>query len=185
MIPAAGLAADGSVYAISYKPLPADSTIAVRPWDDSRENLELAEEFKRVLGSLGYKVADNAALVLSFETRDILGSWSAGERRSILEIEGHGGRRGGEDASVRLNLYESSRGGMFNEGRAPAAVVPSKYQLEVTLDRKAGGRLWQGHASAALQRLSGFELVKSMIPVVAEHLGKTVRRKTFTLKRAR
>lgn len=177
-----GKAAEGSFNAQSYHPIATRSALAVRPWDNSAENLELAKEIERVLKDRGFTIDQNAALVLSFEMSDILGNWSQGERRSILEVDGHGGRRGGENAKVRLNLYESNRGGMFNMGRKPAAVVPSKYQIEMTVDRKGGPRHWQGRAAADLTSSSGFELVKSMIPLMVEELGNTVKQRSFTTR---
>ncbi len=182
LVPNAGKAAEGALSAQSYQPIEARSAVAVRPWDNSAENLELAKAIEQALKKQGFRVDGNAALVLSFEMRDTLGNWSPGERRSILELEGHGGRRGGEDAKVRLNLYESNRGGMFNQGRRPAGVVPSKYQIEMTVDRKGGSRHWQGRAAAELTRSSGFELVKSMIPFIVKELGNTVKRRSFTIK---
>ncbi len=177
-----GTAAEGSLSAQSYQPIPDHSALAVRPWDNSSENLQLAREIEQALKDKGYRIEKDAALVLSFEMRDTLGNWSPGDRRTFLEVEGHGGRRGGENASVRLNLFESNRGGVFNAGRKPADVVPSKYQIELTVDRKGGGRHWHGQAAADLIRSSGFELVKSMIPALVGEIGKTVKRRSVTFK---
>ena len=116
-------------------------------------------------------------MAISFSTRDVLGYWSAGQRRHILELEGHGGRTGGENARVRLNLY-SSQGGVLNKGKEPGNVVPSKYMLEVTLERRKGERLWQGEATAALNRTDGFSLLRAMLPALLNHMGQTVRQKT-------
>jgi hypothetical protein len=151
--------------------------MAVRPWDNSDENLELAKEFTAILLKRGFRVAEDAPLVISFSTRDVLGYWSAGQRRHLLELEGHGGRTGGEKARVMLNLY-SSQGGVLNKGKEPGNVVPSKYKLEVTLDQRKGERLWQGEATAALLRTDGFSLLRAMLPALLNHMGQTVRRKT-------
>jgi len=123
-------------------------------------------------------ILNNAPLIISFTTRDVLGNWQASNRRHILEVEGHGGRTGGEDASVRLNLFSSQQGGVFNKGDTGPNTVQSKYVLEVTLEQRGGSRLWQGEASARLDRSDGFSLLKSMLPVLLDHMGKTVRQKT-------
>ena len=170
-------AAEGTVNAMSYKQIPAGTPMAVRQWDNSDENLKLAEEFTAILIKQGFRVADDAPLVISFSTRDVLGYWTAGQRRHLLEVEGHGGRTGGERARVMLNLY-SSDGGVLNKGKEPGNVVPSKYVLEVTLDQRKGERLWQGEATAALLRTDGFSLLRAMLPALLNYVGLTVRRKT-------
>jgi hypothetical protein len=170
-------AAEGTVNAVSYKQIPSGQPMAVQAWDNSDENLELAKEFTAILIAQGFRVADDAPLVISFTTRDVLGYWSAGKRRHLLEVEGHGGRTGGENARVMLNLY-SSQGGVLNKGKEPGNVVPSKYMLEVTLDQRKGERLWQGEATAALLRTDGFSLLRAMLPALLNHMGQTVRRKT-------
>ena len=175
--PPPATAMEGTVNAVAYKPIPAGQSMAVQPWDNSDENLKLAEEFTAILVKLGYRVSDDAPLVISFGTRDVLGYWSAGQRRHILELEGHGGRTGGENARVRLNLY-SSQGGVLNKGKEPGNVVPSKYMLEVILERRKGERLWQGEATAALNRTDGFSLLRAMLPALLNHMGQTVRQKT-------
>ena len=169
-------AAEGTVNAVSYKQIPAGTAMEVRPWDNSDANLKLTEEFSAILVSRGVRVSAGAPLIISFSTRDVLGYWSAGERRHLLELEGRGGRTGGENARARLNLY-SSQGGVLNKGKEPARVVPSKYMLEVTLDRRKGDRLWQGEATAALSRTDEFSLLRAMLPTLLNHMGQTVRRK--------
>ncbi len=177
-----GKAGDWLFSAQSYQPIADRAALAVKSWDNSTENMELAKDIEQALKDRGFRIDKNAALVLSFEMRDTIGNYTPDERRTFVEVQGHGGRHGGEDASVMLNLYETNRGGVFNEGRQPGDVVPSKYQIELTVDRKGSGRHWQGLASANLTRSSGFELVKSMIPAIVGELGKTVKRRSITLK---
>ena len=178
----AAIAADGTINTVSFGKIPAGSTVAVKPWDNSGDNMRIAKEFENTLKNSGYKISPTARLILSFETKDIIGRWRAGERRHLVEVQGSGGRNGGEKASAKLNLYSTKKGGVFNEGEAPDNVVPSKYVLDVTLDQKNGPRLWQGQATASLHRTDRFDLVKSMVPIVIEHFGETVRQKPFDLK---
>ena len=175
-------AADGVLFAVSYRAIPAGALISVRPWDNSDENIRLAREIEDSLRGQGYRIADKAPLVMSFSTRDVIGQWTQGERRSVLEIEGHGGREGGEDASVRLNLFASDRGGVLNPGETSKTVVPSKYGIEITVDSATGERHWQGEATANLERSDGFSLTKSMVPILVGTLGKTVRRQQFQIR---
>lgn len=178
----AAAAEQGNLNAVSFKAVPPGTAMAVRPWDDSDDNLALAEEFRTALRNRGYRVAEDAPIVLSFETRDILGAWEAGDRRSIIELEGHGGRTGGEDARAMLNLYESARGGVLNEGRPTQDVVNSKYQIDVTIDSKDAGRMWQAQATAELVRTDGLALTRKMVPGLVQAIGTTVKQGTLNLR---
>ena len=96
--PAAVLAqssGEGLLNAVSYKSIPAGAAVTVRPLDNSDANLALQEDFERELRGRGFSVGPDAGLVLSFETRDIVGAYSAGIARHVVELSGGGGRGGG------------------------------------------------------------------------------------------
>ncbi len=120
---------EGVLNAISYKAFPANQPIAVRPLDNSDDNLEIQAEFERILRANGYVVNRDAPLVLSFDTEDRIGAWSDGGRRTVLELEGHGGVIGRDSARARFNIFDSQRGGIVNERLAirissrPAAIA--------------------------------------------------------------
>lgn len=174
-------AADGVLFSVAYQNIPAGAAVTVRPWDNSDENVALTTDIETALRQAGYRVVDGADLILSFARRDVIGSWSAGGRRSIIELEGGGGRTGGENARLLLNLYSSDRGGVLNPGEDPKSVVPSKYQIEMTVDSKTGVRYWQGEATAELLKADGFALTKSLIPVLVGKIGKSVKRESFEI----
>lgn len=173
----------GLMNAMVFRPLAPGTAIAVQPLDNSDVNMALKADFESALRQRGYRVADGAPVVLNFETRNVIGAWSDAGRRSIIELEGRGGRMGGEDAKARLNLYNSSRGGLLNEGEGETSIVThGRYRLEVTLDDHAERtRLWQGWAESQLGRYQGRELLAAMVPMMVENLGKTVRRQPFQL----
>jgi len=98
----------GTLNAVSFKPLPIGAPIFVRPLDDSDENLVFKQRFESVLQARGCALApDPSGLVLTFETRDQIGSWSGSGRRTVLEFQGAGGREGTEDVEARLKLFDS------------------------------------------------------------------------------
>ena len=172
----------GLLNAVAYKPLPQDSAVTVRPLDNSDENLLLQEEFERELRARGHTVAADAPLIMTFEVRDVVGAWTNRDRRSILELEGRGDGIGGDTHRARLNLFDSGRGGVLNEGRGGGTtiVTPTQYRLDVTIDARAGGkRLWQAWATADLGQSDGFELTKAMIPAMVGSLGQNVNRQPF------
>jgi hypothetical protein len=173
---------EGLLNAVAYKPLPQGLAVTVRPLDNSDENLLLQEEFERELRASGHTVAADAPLIMTFEVRDMVGAWSNRDRRSILEFEGSGGGIGGDSHRARLNLFDSGRGGVLNQGRGggTSIVTPTKYRLDATIDARAGGkRLWQAWATADLGQSDGFDLTKAMIPAVVNSLGQTVKRQPF------
>ena len=168
---------EGLINAVAYKPLPAGVAITVRPMDDSDENLVLQKRIEGELKAQGYSVSGDGVLILTFETRDTVGAWSDTGRRSVLEFQYKNER-------LRLNLFDSAKGGVFNEGRADGTsiVTPSQYRIDATVDdRRNGERLWQAWATASLQQSDGATLTRSMVPVMVGSLGKTVRRQTFQL----
>lgn len=172
---------DGMVNAAALRPVPAEGSVSVRPWDDSPENVKLAQEIEDQLRRRGYSVTKNPQLVLSFSVSDQPGHWALGSRRQMIEL--HGTQGAGEEDRMRaqLNLYSSEKGGVFNEGR-PDTTERSVYTLEMTIDRSDGQRLWQGEASAPLGRTERGQLVKLMIAPLLDAVGKTVRNQPFGVK---
>ena len=180
-IPADPAIEDGVVNAAMLRPVPKDASISVRAWDNSADNMRLVTEIEEQLRMRGHTVTPNGALVLSFSASDQPGRWGTGARRQLFDLHGRASTAEDEEAQVRLNLYSSERGGVFNQ--VPAVpTVRSTYTLEMTIDRRDGQRLWQGEASAKLGRTDGPQLVKLMIPPLLDAIGKMVRSQPFGVK---
>ena len=175
---------DGVLNAVAYRSLPPGASIAVRPLDNSDENQVLRQVFERELRAGGYTVSEDANLILTFETRGQVGAWSDGGRRQLLQLQQSQGVGGLDSPKVRLNLYDSRRGAVFNEGRTGTQITtPSTYRLDATIDdRTDGKRLWQAWTTAAVRGSDGFTLTKAMVPVMVAGIGLTVKRQTFTLR---
>lgn len=176
-------AEDGLMSSISFSNIPANAEIQVLPYDDSDANIEVQRVFERILRQHGYKISETAKLILNFETRDEIGSWSGTDRRHLLSLEASGGRGGGEDASARLNFFDSKSGGLINKGKGGTSIAtPSSYRIDATIeDRSSGKRLWQGWSVGKLGAGDGQSLTLKMVPVLVEGIGKTVRQKAFEL----
>jgi hypothetical protein len=175
---------DGVMNGVAFKPLPPDSSIHVRPLDNSDDNLVLQADFEAALRAKGYTIEKDAKLILSFETRDEIGSWSTTERRHILSFESKGGQGGGENAKAKVNVFDSATGGLLNRGSGGGTTItsPSTYRIDATIDDRANGkRLWQGSSVANLNNQDGLSLTRKMVPVMVENLGQTVRRQIFPL----
>lgn len=169
--------------AIAFKNVPAGAQFSVRPLDNSNQNMALKREFERILRNKGFTVNNNAALVISFETSDQIGSYTTRDKRAVLELEGHGGREGGEDAKMRFNLFDSNTGGVFNRGKGETTISsPTQYRIDITIDEQASGkRHWQAWAVAYLYQSDSLALTRAMVPVLVENLGHTVKSKIFDL----
>lgn len=176
----------GLLNAVSYEPMAAGQAVTVSPLDNSDDNLILQQRFETELRARGYMISDDAPLVLTFDVRDTVGAYLDGNVRHVIELSGGGGRGGGEDAKARLNVFDSSGGGLLNEGRDSAdttIVTPTQYRIDVTVDERAGNRrLWQAWATANLDQSDGLALTMAMVPAIAEHVGRTVRQKRFPVE---
>jgi hypothetical protein len=180
----AGSAARAFVNSVSFQPLPDRPVISVRPLDNSEANLKLKSAIEEGLRARGFGVTKDSPLVLSFDTRDEVGAWTDSGRRTILELRAEGGRDGGEYAHAKVNVFDSTSGGLLNEGRGGTSIAtPSTYRIDATLDdRTSGRRVWQGWAVANLSYGERTDLDRAMIPAIVENLGRTTTRKPFDLK---
>ena len=176
-------ASKGVVNAVSYRPVPSGSAVMVRVMDNSDANLALKTDFETALKSQGFQISSDSPLVFTFETRDVVGAWSDSGRRSIIELEGRGGRMGGEDAKARVNIFNTERGGLLNKGEGETNIVTQgRFRLDLTLDdRTSRKRLWQGWAESDQGQHRGSDLLAAMVPIIVGTVGRTVRREAFKL----
>ena len=172
---------EGIINAVSFRPIPSATAIVVQPWDNSDENLNTARLIEAQLRDLGYKISPHAKYTLSFESKSSLGKWSSSSRNTSVEFKAEGSSSEGEDAEVRLNLFSSSKGGVLNPSTTPGENILSKVSLEITLDQENGARLWQGEAIAGVHQTDTASVARRLTPVLLDHFGKTIRRKTVNI----
>ncbi|MGY9003326.1 MAG: hypothetical protein ACKVIF_09085 [Rhodospirillales bacterium] len=170
---------DALVNATSYEKFGLNVPISVRPLDNSDVNIMVQKEIERVLREKGFIVIDNAGLILSFETLNEEGAWSDRGDRQLIELKNQGGTPHSNNPEVRLNIFNSSRGGVFNSGKpGTTQVTPTTYELNATLENSSNGqRLWEGSTQVNLGLADEITLSKAMVPLLLETLGKTVRQK--------
>jgi hypothetical protein len=174
----------GLLNAVAYDPLPAQVSVNVRPLNDSDENLALKQTFETALQERGYTVAADAQFVLTFETREVAGAWADRGRRTVIELDAHGEGVGGDQQRVRLNLFNSSSGGVFNRGRegGTGIVTPGHFRIDLSIDDRTNGeRLWQAWAVADIGRSDGRRVSQAMVPGMVLRLGETVRQEQMDL----
>lgn len=178
----------GTVNAVSFEKVPAGSAIDVDPLDDSQESLALLREFERLLAARGYQIEEGAPLVLTFELRDLEGSWTGGGTNSWLEFRNTDDHTGTDAPEVRLNLFKSDKGGLINRlgnerPEGTRQVASSEMRLDATLDDRSNGkRLWQGWSVIDVGAADDLDRHRRMVPPLIDHFDETVRQETFVVE---
>jgi len=169
--------------AVSYEPIPSGQSVMVEIFDDSDDNKRLKKQFEDQLKSQGYTIADDARLILSFETRDTSGTWTGGGPNRLVEIGNAGNHTGTDAPDVRVNIFDNQRGGLLNPkpNKGVTQVAPSQYRIDASIeDRTNGKRLWQGWGIANIGSADDPAIQNAMVRPIVEHIGQTVRDQTFT-----
>ena len=173
----------GILNAVSYSPLKIKGSIAVEAYDNSAANLKLKELFQAELRKAGYTVSDTAKVTLSFDGRDEPGVWVQPGDRTYIELHNNPERDGSKEPKVLLNLYNSTRGGVFNTGKGNHEVTPRKYRLDTTIDHKINGRrIWHAWSVTNVGASDSAAQAASMIPLLVKSIGKVIRGRAFKIK---
>ncbi len=169
--------------AVSYFDIPKNEPLMVEIFDDAKENLALKKQFENELREQGYTVAEDARLILSFETRDTSGKWSGGGPNRLIEMRNTKNHTGKDAPEVVVNIYDNQRGGVFNPKRDPGItqVAPSEFRIDASIeDRTNGRRLWQGWTITASVGAEDTSIHRSMVKPIVANIGNTVRDQTVT-----
>ncbi|MBO6519981.1 MAG: hypothetical protein JJ900_03730 [Rhodospirillales bacterium] len=165
--------------AVSYAELPSGRDITVETFDDSEKVKKLKALFEEELELAGYNVTQGARMILSFEARDTEGSWSGGGPNRLIEIRESDNHTGKDAPDVRVNIFDSQRGGLLNPKRDKGItqVAPSQFRIDASIeDRTNGKRLWQGWSVTEDFAVGESHTVqRSMVKPIIESIGKTVR----------
>jgi hypothetical protein len=172
--------ADGTVNTSSLRPLPPGTAVTVKPWDNSEDTVDLTRFIEDQLRTRGYTLGGANAVVLKFSTSESLGQLSTGPQRQLVEIDGQAGTSSENEAQVRLNLFSTDKGGVFNQGR-PQTKVASTQTLEMSIDRPDGQRLWLGEATGKLINQDRRQSVRVLVGPLLDNIGKTARSQPFAV----
>lgn len=179
-----GPRAEGLVSGVSFLPIPSGSAMSVRPLNNSDSNLILQKDFELALKERGFKIGGDEALVLTFETIDVSGAWIGGGENYLIELSNHDDQSGIEAPRFHFNLFNSERGGMlnFNRKEKTHTVTPSKFRIDVTIDKKHNGkRIWHGWSSTTSHIGKDLENSRKMISVLVNSLGQNISHRSFSL----
>jgi hypothetical protein len=138
--------APGWASAMSFRTV--QGPIAVRPLDNSKLNLELVRRIADALRQRGITVADDAPLLLEFETltdsNAPRGKRGALERRREVDIGRERDLGRGDAIDARIDVLSNSRSSLLNGVRRPDIAV--NYTMRATLSQREGPRLWEGYS---------------------------------------
>jgi hypothetical protein len=171
---------DGTVNSSSLRPIPRGAAVIVRPWDNSEDMEDLARYIEDQLRTRGYTIGGASAVVLKFSMSENLGQLSTGPQRQLVEIDGQAGTASENEAQVRLNLFSTDKGGVFNRGR-PQQKVASTQTLEMSLDHADGQRLWLGEATGKLVNQDRRHSARILVGPLLDNIGKTARSQPFAV----
>lgn len=165
--------------AVSFADIPRGESVAVETFNDADEILKLKKIFEDELRLQGYTVSDSGRLILSFETQDSSGKWSGGGPNRLVEIGNSDNHTGKDAPDVRVNIFDSKRGGLLNPKRDTGItqVSPSQLRIDASIeDRQTGKRLWQGWTVSKQGSSTEDDMAhQSMVKPIIENIGKTVR----------
>lgn len=174
---AADVSGQATLNAVAFQPLSGSQPIEVRVLDNSDENLAIMRELQAALKRRGVPVGgDQAPLMLTIDTGDSVGAWTAPASSDQVRMMDDRGR-----------LFPQGELDITRQARLPLAgttvVTPAQYRLGLTLDARASGtRLWQGWTIADLSQGERSDLAAAMVPKLVDSLGKTVREESFALQ---
>lgn len=170
--------APGRMNAQAFRDVPADATLRVRPFDDTRDNRRLKQQIERALERKGRHVDDRAGtLSMNFETA-VQQIGRTGPPAGIGTLQADR-----DDARVRLNLYSSQDDSLINPRRSEGGGSGSvQFQLTLSLDDARGVRLWQGTATLLGSPTDEQAAYGAMARVLLDEIGRTVRQKPFRIE---
>ena len=173
--------APGRAASVSYRAMQSGAPVAVQPLDNSPLNLKVAARLAEALRQRGVAVADDAPLVLEFETatEDITVSprrrgAPVEPRRVDIGRERDLGR--GDAVDARVDLYSNTHNSVLTGVRRSDPGL--RYVLRATLAERAGARLWEGYAEYG-EIASDERIFAAMAPLLAGMVGQTTGERRF------
>ncbi len=187
LLPPGGAFAQGAVGqldAVAGPPLPAGTPISVQAEEFTDLDTRLQEVVEKALIARGYTVQPNAPYVLSFDTE--MSSQTdpepAGVGEDPVEAVADDMERtpgwndgGGELGRDQPDMDDSNIASIPLE--SSPTTNQSHYSLSFTLGRGGSPAIWQGSVSAVLPNGDPFEIAETMVPILTDHIGQTVRGK--------
>jgi hypothetical protein len=171
--------APGRAASHSYRT--AQGAVAVRPLDNSTLNIGLAEQIAAALRRRGIAVADDAPLLLEFETAtEDAGAplprrgrpWEPRRVQTGRDID----VKRSDNVDAHVDVFSTMHSSVLTGIRKPAMGL--RYVLRATLSERAGARLWDGYT-----QYGGIgdedRIFATMAPLLAGMVGQTTGERRF------
>jgi hypothetical protein len=171
--------APGRAASHSYRAM--QGPIAVRPLDNSTLNIGLTKQIADALRQRGIAVADDAPLLLEFETvTESTGAplpqrgrpW---EPRRVREGQDLDVKRS-DNVDAHLDVFSTMHSSVLTGVRKPAMGL--RYVLRATVSARAGGRLWDGYTQYGDIGDEG-RVFAAMAPLLASMVGQSTSERRF------
>lgn len=164
-----------SLNSFSYHPIPDGAKVEVEVLNDTDFNLgvgaALVEEFAR----RGMAAEGKGRFVLSFDTAE---RFVTSEKESLGEVVVDTEL---EREDLRLKMWSSNRDSILKRNPPPGAKGRFLF-VAVLYDRTEKRRVWEAEASAPANVTHDLAQARKLVPLLAEHLGETIRNKVFDLQ---
>lgn len=171
--------ADSRLNAFACEGLPKPLRLAVEVMDNTEQYLRLRDSFVARLRGAGVEVAENAAIILTLDIRNMVefeqrGGGELFELRAGQEDEDIG--RDG-DLFMRGNVWSNRSDSVLgSRKRDPGQLSRDQLQVSASVNRRSDGRcLWQGEVRHSLDGEDPAGAAERIMPILADALGETVR----------
>jgi hypothetical protein len=156
--------------------------VAVQPLDNSLLNLELTKRIADGLRRRGIAVADDAPLVLEFDTATETAAVALPERDPSWQTrrvrEGRDlGLRLGTQVDTHIDVFSTMHSSVLTGVRNPSRGL--LYVLRATLSERGGSRLWDGYVQYGAIASDEERVFATMAPLLAGMVGQTTGARRF------
>jgi hypothetical protein len=152
----------GILDAAALEALPAGANFRVRAMSGTRSAALIADLFRHQLGESGYRVAADAAYVLSFQ---LGGENPADDRDSGFELRGQGGSSDAENVQLTMR---------WRAKRGDTAKAERRRRLLVTVRDDQRRLIWRARVALPPTDRDDAEIVEAIAPAIVAQLGRTV-----------
>jgi hypothetical protein len=155
------IGSDPRVVARAYGDVPEGATMSVQVPDESDVNLWVRDTMIGNLEQRGYRIEDDAPLVMEVDAR-VRSDSTEGSRFSLE----------GDRGISRFNTITLNYKVPLGEGKSQAN--QTSISITATLKKEGGRPIWQGTASAAAMHRQALDVQPALVAALADAVGKTV-----------
>ena len=157
----------------------------VQPFNVSIYNLALQKIIETELAKKGHRVISQTPLILMLTTNTQIENWGSNSRCEIFLFQNQTGRGHKERTKAWVIIYQSTKGGLLNEGNDKHQVssMARRYRLNVNHESQSNGKVyWQASLTTNLNKSDTHSLPKQMILPIIKTIRQTTHIQKFLIK---